>query len=861
MYQLIIAEKPSVARDIARALGATKKSEGFIEGANLRVTWAIGHLVALSEPDEIDPRYKKWRAEDLPILPETIPLKVLPKTKSQFYLVKKLMNAKDCESIVCATDAGREGELIFRYLYQMAGCDKPFFRLWISSMTDSAIKEGFSSIKPGGAYDALYDSARCRSEADWLVGMNASRAFSIRYDALLSVGRVQTPTLALLVKRHHEIAAFVPKAYWTVEADFGVAGENCGPSIENPNDYRDFGNDATQHNERRNYGNTATQPADHHSGAMGKKCALSNPDEYQDRGNIAAKPARYHSNGYTGIWKDEQTGEKRVYDEKRANEIVAKVKGADARIESVAREEKTEWPPYLYDLTSLQRDANRLLGFTAQKTLSLAQKLYEEDKLITYPRTDSRFLPRDMAGRTRKAVEKLPPPYAALAEPVLKEKSLPMLRRVFDDTKVTDHHAIIPTDRTADLGKLPKEAAVLYDLIARRMLAAFYDPHRYAAIRVHTRASGELFESLGREVLQIGWKAVYADQKKNSSAKEEQTLPLELTEEQKQTAKGARDGAEQRLSPGLAEKTVYADQKKSGDVKDRKQKDHRIPPGPAEGQKRTVTDARGEAEQTLPPGLSEGQKRTVTDIRVKADKTRPPPKHTDASLLSAMENAGRDLDDEALRETMKNHGLGTPATRAAMIERLLQVKYAERKGRNIQATEKGIRLIAVVPPDIASAETTGRWEKGLSDIAAGGLSPDRFLSGIRALSLALCAQAKNAPQDVRFEKEDQKRKSSKRRSAKGMGTQGESAKRKFGGIGVKCPLCQNGDVLENSKAFYCSRFREGCTLTIWKDAVARNGGPVLTAALVKRVIAEGRVVGSTGVLWHERGKVGFEGKE
>lgn len=698
MYRLIIAEKPSVARDIAKAIGVTQKDQGFIGGDGIRVTWAIGHLVSLAEPDEIDPRYRKWRAEDLPILPEGIPLKVLPKTKAQFALVKKLMNAKECESIVCATDAGREGELIFRYLYQMAGCKKPFDRLWISSMTDAAIREGFNGIKPGSAYDALYESARCRSEADWLVGMNASRAFTIRYGVLLSVGRVQTPTLSLLVKRHHEIAAFVPKAYWTIEADFG---------------------------------------------------------------------------DYKGLWKDEQTNEKRVYDEKRAEEIASRVKEADALIESVTREGKTEWPPYLYDLTSLQRDANRLLGFTAKKTLSVAQKLYEEDKLLTYPRTDSRHLPNDMEERTRKAITLFPAPYAALAEPILKLGKLPMHRRVFDDAKVTDHHAIIPTDRTADLSKLSRDAAALYDLVARRLLASFYDAHLYDAIRVHTRASGELFESLGRQVKKIGWKAVYANQKQ-------------------------KDNVE---------------------------------------------------EQNLPPGLAEGQSRTLKAVRVKADKTKPPAKYSDASLLAAMENAGRDLQDEELRESMKSHGLGTPATRAAMIERLIEVGYAKRNGRQIEATEKGIQLIAVVPPEIASPETTGRWEKGLSDIASGGLAPDRFLSGIRKLSATLCERAKSAPSSIQFEQET-------RRKPKGA----RGGNKNPAQIGVKCPLCKQGDVLENSKAFYCSRYREGCGLTIWKDALVRQGGPILTEALVKRALTDGRVRGSTGVLAHEHGKVWFEPK-
>ena len=698
-YTLIIAEKPSVARDIARVLKCGEKGEGYFAGGDYRVTWALGHLVSLCEPEEIDPKYKKWQERDLPILPDSIPLKVLPKTKSQYACVKKLMLSKDCGGLICATDAGREGELIFRYLYRMAGCEKPFSRLWISSMTDEAIREGFSQVKPGAAYDSLYESARCRSEADWLVGMNASRAFTLKYDALLSVGRVQTPTLALLVKRHHEIASFLPKDYWTVTADFG---------------------------------------------------------------------------GYTGLWLNEETKEKRVYDAERAEQIAAKVRGRRAVVESAQREEKREWPPNLYDLTSLQRDANRLLGFTANKTLSVAQKLYEEHKLLTYPRTDSRFLPRDMQGKTLGAIRALPEAYAPHAAPLLAKGSLPLLRRVFDDAKVSDHHAIIPTGKKADLDKLPPDDRALFDLVARRLLAAFYPDHVYDAVRVLTRSEGEAFESLGREVTQLGWKAVYAD------------MPSD---------KPARKKAEDEEAQAL-------------------------------------------------PALVEGEERTVKKAQVKAEKTKPPAPHTDASLLSAMERAGRELEDEELRESMKKGGLGTPATRAAIIERLLKVGYAERKGRAISATEKGVKLIAVVPGDIASPETTGRWEKALSDIVTGGMEPDRFLTGIRRLAASLVESARKAPGDVAFAREERRK--------------GKGPKAKPAGIGAACPACGQGELLENSKAFYCSRWRDGCKLTFWKDALEKSGGPPLTATLVALAVKQGRVRGSTGTLVHEKGRLWFE---
>lgn len=698
-YTLIIAEKPSVGRDIARVLRVSERQEGYLRGSEYCITWAIGHLVSLSDPEEIDPRFKRWRKEDLPLLPDHIPLKVLPKTKKQFSIVRGLMNHADCEKIICATDAGREGELIFRYIYLKSGCAKPFARLWISSMTDAAIREGFARIKPGESYDLLYESARCRSEADWLVGMNASRAYTLRYGALLSIGRVQTPTLALLVRRHHEIESFESRDYWTLTGDFS---------------------------------------------------------------------------DYTGLWINEETREKRVFTEEDAKRIASNVRGKPATIESVQREVKREFPPYLYDLTSLQRDANRLLSMTAKKTLEVAQKLYEERKLLTYPRTDSRHLPRDMAAKTRAAIVGLPEDYEKLRSPLLVNSALPMTSRIFDDAKVTDHHAILPTEKRANLSSLPEEERMLYDLVVRRLLAAFYPEYRYSAVRVLTRSEGEAFESLGREVQEVGWKAVY-------------------------------EGMDT----------------------------------PASKRRKRKTDA--EDAQTLPQ-LSEGETRTVQKVTIKAEKTKPPSPHTDASLLSAMERAGRELEDEALRESMKNNGLGTPATRAAVIERLLHVGYAQRRGRSIVATDKGVRLIAVVPEAIASPETTGRWEKALSDIVTGDMVPDRFIAGIRRLSASLVDSVALAPKDVEFEREEPKKKRGGGKKAESFGT---------------CPLCGKGDVLENSRAFYCANWRDGCALKLWKDNLVKMGGPELTGALVRLVLTEGRVVGSTGVLQHEKGIIRF----
>ena len=695
---LIVAEKPSVGRDIARVLGVNGKGEGCLSGEKYVITWAIGHLVSLKEPEELDERFKRWRAADLPILPEKMELKVLPKTRSQFSIVKKLMNSKDVDSLICATDSGREGELIFRYIYEIAGCKKPFERLWISSMTDEAIRAGFDSLKPGSHYDALYESARCRSEADWLVGMNASRAFTLRYDTLLSVGRVQTPTLQMLVRRRKEIDAFLSEPFYTVQADFG---------------------------------------------------------------------------DYQGTWFDPaKEGDKRIPQEERAKAIAEKVKGKLAVVHSAQSEEKRELAPQLYDLTTLQREASSMLGFTADKTLKTAQTLYEKHKLITYPRTDSRYLSHDMGPSVKKALYSLPEPYTALAAPVLAQP-IPQPKRIFDDAKLTDHHAIIPTGRKMNPSGLSEDEKKLFDLVARRLIAAFYPPYVYNATKVITVSSGEHFISNGTVVLQEGFKQVYRD-----------------------------------LQP--KKKTKNAE------------------------------------ENALPP-LAEEDERIVKKTAVKKDQTKPPKEHTDASLLSEMEHAGRRIEDEALREQMKGCSLGTPATRAAIIERLIAVGYAKRKGRTIMATEKGVRLIESVPSEIASPETTGKWEQALEKIAQGNGDSGRFMEGIRKLAAFLTQYASQNAPEVAFEREERRGK-------------GKKSSQKT--IGMACPLCREGQVTENPKAFGCSRWREGCKFTIWKDCVVKIGGPELNEKLVKALLTapDGDLRGSSGVLHFHNGFVSFTPK-
>ena len=618
----VLAEKPSVARDIARVLGANTPGKGCLKGGGYVVTWAVGHLVTQVNPEEIDARWKTWRQDTLPMLPENIPLKVIAQSRDQFQCVKTILNAPQVDSVICATDAGREGELIFRRIYQMAGCRKPFRRLWISSMTEEAIAEGFANLRDGADYDGLYASALCRSDADWLVGMNGSRAFTLRYDSLLSVGRVQTPTLSILVKRALEIRNFVPENYWEVQADFG---------------------------------------------------------------------------GYRGTWIDKD-GKTRIPDEKTAKEIVSAVTGREGEVLEVSTERKRVPPPLLYDLTTLQREANARYGFTAQKTLNLAQALYEKHKLLTYPRTDSRYLSHDMRPKVQGILKGMPEPLRALV--LSPDKAVDPGKRVYDDAKLTDHHAIIPTGRRP--GTLTADEQKLYEMVARQLIAAFYPDMEYDAMSAVTGVGEHKFLSRGRAVIAQGWQAA---------------------------------------NPPLRSKPK-----------------------------------KGEEEQALPQ-LQKGQRVPVKSAKAVAKKTTPPSPYTENTLLAAMENAGKFVENEELRRQMKERGLGTPATRAAIIERLIAVDYVRREKKALIPTDKGIRLIAVAPEQLSSPETTGRWEKGLSDIAAGKMDPNRFMQSIRRYCAFLCQYAVTAPpQD--FPKREFKPKPAAKTAAKKTGAAKAPAARK-----------------------------------------------------------------------------------
>ncbi len=661
---LVVAEKPSVGRDLARVLNCRQKQDGFIEGEKYIVTWCIGHLVTLFNPEDYDASYKRWHLEPLPILPDEIRLKVVDKVAKQYEVIKMLMKSTNVTSLVCATDAGREGELIFRYVYKMAGCNKPFGRLWISSMVDKAIEDGFEKIKPGKEFDNLYESARCRSEADWLVGINITRAYTVRYGNLFSVGRVQTPTLAILVQRQEEINKFVPKDYWEILADYG---------------------------------------------------------------------------NFTGLWYNKEEKETRTYKQEQVIEVVQKVKGKNGIIAAIEEEDKKDLQPFLYDLNELQRDANRKFGFSAKKTLGLAQDLYEKYKAITYPRTDSRFLTADMIPELRpliKTIGESSEAYTVFTEHLLSQKKLQITKRIVDDKKVSDHHAIIPTGKML---KMAPEHEQIFNLVVLRLLAVFYPEHLYTVTTVTAEVRDETFISKGKMIKQEGWKEVYKGSESGSAGKEDS---------------GGKSG-------------------KNGN------------------------DDEGSKDQTLPQ-LKVGDEVKVHHADVLEKKTKPPAHYTEATLLGAMEHAGRFVEDEELKSHLRDRGLGTAATRAGIIERIIDVGYVERKGKKLIPTNKGTDLIKIVPELLKSPEMTGEWEQRLNYINKGKLNPDEFIRDIRSYVKYVVAEAK------KFEikpllSDDSKRPSGTKIDGSPIAT---------------CPVCKEGEIVGHSKGYRCTNLRKGCSFSL-----------------------------------------------
>lgn len=653
--KLVIAEKPSVAQSLARVIGASKRQDGYLEGNGYLVSWCVGHLVELSAPQRYDERYAKWRLEDLPILPENFLYEVSAGTKKQYQILKGLMERPDVESLVCATDAGREGELIFRLVYNQCRCRKPFERLWISSMEDTAIREGFQKLKPGTAYDALYEAALCRERADWIVGMNATRLFSCLYGQTLAVGRVMTPTLAMVVERDAKIAAFRPEPFWTVQITAG--------------------------------GVTAASPR---------------YEKKADAENLAA------------LCLEE----------------------GKAMIRTVETKEKLEKPPLLYDLTSLQRDANRILGFTAQQTLDYTQSLYEK-KLATYPRTDSRYLTDDMREMLPALISSIAGKYGFNGSEIRTEPARPSA--IFDSSKVTDHHAIIPTKTMAgsDLSSLSSGEKAVLQLVSVRLLAAAAEDHRYAEMTVRLTAGAEEFTKKGRTTLNPGWKAIW-----------------------------------QHFYPEKAK-----DEEAAGSVPE------------------------------------EGSLVSVEAAEVKEGKTSPPKHFTEDTLLSAMETAGADeTPDEAERK-----GLGTPATRAATIEKLVQRGFIERKGdkktRQLIATDKGTSLITVMPEQIQSASMTAEWEQKLLQVEHRELGAEAFMEGIEGMIAGLVST---------YEK-----------------VKGADALMSRNKVIGTCPHC-GAEALERQKGWFCSN-RE-CRFVLWKDnAYFTKIGKRLTGQIAEKLLRDGRV--------------------
>jgi DNA topoisomerase-3 len=664
---LVIAEKPSVARDLAGALPGSfeqSKDKTHLVGDDYVITWAVGHLVGLAEPDAYDPKLKKWRFADLPIIPEEF--KLVPnddKSAKQLKAIHRLMKDDEIELIVNACDAGREGELIFAYVYETAGVDKPVERLWLSSMTRKAIEEGFGRLRPGEELKQLEAAARSRSEADWVVGINATRAASIRlraaFDGAVSLGRVQTPTLALVARREEEIRAFKPEPYWLVEAGF------------------------------------------------------------------AASEERLYSGRYLGG--------KRLKTEDEARTIVEAVTGQPGEITKLEKKEERERPQLLYDLTSLQRHANNLYGFSARRTLASAQRLYEEHKAITYPRTNSRFLTGDMVAEIKPTANLVGhnPQYAKAAEYVTSLERLP-LQRVVNDKKVEDHHAIVPTRGEHDVSRMGADEVKLYDLVAKRFLAVFHPEAVFERTRVETTVSEHVFRTSGRRLVEAGWKAVYG--------------------EEAQDGKGDDDSGGDQLLPKLEQ---------------------------------------GESVET----------RSVESLR---KETQPPRRFSDASLLAAMETAGKEVEDAELREAMKDSGIGTPATRASIIERLIQVAYIERDGRALVATEKGIQVIRLLGAHkLTSAELTGDWERRLGLIEHGEDTRPAFMSDIAKFTTET-VQELDKLKGVKIERA------------------------KLG----PCPVCGR-EVVENRKGYSCwSKDDPGCGFVIWK----RKAGKSLPVSVAKELI-------------------------
>jgi len=688
---LIITEKPSVAKDIAKVLGKFANRKEFLENDKYYITWAIGHLVTLAEPEDYEKKYKVWRLNLLPILPDQFLLKPIANTEKRIKIIKDLIESDDVEEIINGCDAGREGELIFRYIYEYIGTQKPFKRLWLSSMTAAAINQSIANLIPGGKMELLAEAAKCRSESDWLIGINGTRVFTARFKILLSVGRVQTPTLAILVQREKEIQDFKPTPYWEIFAEFSSPNGN-----------------------------------------------------------------------YLGKWID---SEDRVYDRQQAQLIEQKVQGKKGKVIDFSDKKTKEQHPLLYDLTELQRDANKIFGFSAKRTLNSAQKLYETHKLITYPRTDSRYLSNDLIEQVINGWNMLRKcGFEELTQDFFDSKKALKDSRVFDNSRVSDHHAIIPTGEKVDWDALGRDDHKILELICKRFISVFYPEAIWAQRRIKTEVNGEGFISKSKILVEPGWRKVY----------------------------GKETGSE---------------------------------------------------EVEYLPEIAIGTEVTVEKVWIEDKETKAPPRYTEASLLSAMEGAGKFVEDEELREIMKESGLGTPATRAAIIERLIEVGYLDREEKTLIPSPKGIELINLIESipviELASPQLTGQWEKKLILIEKGQFTRQEFMDEIRKMTVEIVSKVKEKPEN------------------------GERTKMNTN-IGT-CPIC-GSPVQENRSAFACIQWKEGCPFTLWKKIL----GKTITRNQAQKLITQGKTDVISGfkskkgkffkarLVLQDGGKIGFE---
>ena len=661
--KLIVTEKPSVAKDIARVLKINSSRDGYIEGKDCIITWCIGHLIQLSYPEEYDSRYKTWNINDLPIFPKKFKYSVNPSTTKQYEIVKRLTLDETTTEIVCATDAGREGQLIFGYVYVTSGCTKPVKRLWISSMTDESILDGFKNLKDNKEFFSLFQSAKARSEADWLVGINATRLFTVKYNQMLTIGRVQTPTLSLIVSRQKEIDNFVQEPFYEVEAD----------------------------------------------------CDMFSATWFNKNGT-------------------------RLDSLEKAEEIKKKCENKEGVITKLQTKRATVERPLLYDLTELQREGNRRYGYTAEQTLEAAQNLYEKYKLTTYPRTDARYLTHDMKPKLKDLLLNIKQGWKGseyCVDKVINQK-INADKRVIDDKKVTDHHAIIvtPTIRNVSSINLPEREKNILRLVVARFIAVLDRKQEYDQTDIELKIENEKFKARGKKVVILGWKEV--------------------------------------------EDIIL------GKVKEETE------------------------DKEITVNLKVDDKITPKEIKVLTRKTSPPKQYNEATLLTAMETAGKQIEDEKLKEEMKSIGLGTPATRAGIIEKLISVGYIKRNKKNLVPTENGIQLIEIVHDKLKKPDLTGEWESELSKIAKNESSSRNFIYDIKKYVAEIVNEGKiSTIRNVNFVNTDKKTK-----------------KEVIG----QCPRCGR-DIFENKKSFYCSGYKyvPACKFSIWKeDKAFAEKGIILT---------------------------------